>query len=445
MSYATNTVQRHNVPNVNVNVFERRESKVRSYARRFPARFVRASGVHLYDSTDKEYLDFLQGCSSLNYGHNHPALKTALADYIARDGLAHSLDMETDAKEAFLEEFEATILHPRGLDYVVQFPGPTGANAVEAALKIARKATGRTNVIAFTNGFHGCSLGALAVTGNAFHRGGAGVSLGNVTRMPFDQYLGDGIDTVAYINKVLDDPSSGIDAPAAFIVETVQGEGGLNAASFEWLRGIERTARKRGICFIVDDIQAGVGRTGNFFSFEPAGVRPDIVTLAKSVSGYGLPMALTLLRRDLDLWKPGEHNGTFRGNCHAFVTAKAALESFWRDDAFEKSVRRKGQILEDRLEEVAGRYDGRIARVKGRSMMRGIDVKSGRVADSIVRRCFDKGLVIETSGAHDEVVKCLSPLTIDEHDLEKGLDILSDATHAALANEVGAVAERSVA
>ncbi|MCA6107054.1 diaminobutyrate--2-oxoglutarate transaminase [Bradyrhizobium cenepequi] len=419
-------------------VFERRESRVRSYALSFPTKFVRASGAYLYGSDNREYLDFLSGCSSLNYGHNHPILKDALMSYIARDGLAHSLDMETDSKEAFLEEFETTILHRRDLDYVVQFPGPTGANAVEAALKIARKATGRSNVIAFTNSFHGCSLGALALTGNALHRCGSGVGLDNVTRMPFDQYFGGDVDTSTYLDKMLTDPSGGVDAPAAFIVETVQGEGGLNAASFEWLREIERIARKHGACFIIDDVQAGIGRTGTFFSFEPAGVKPDIVVLAKSVSGYGLPMALTLLRRDLDIWKRGEHSGTFRGNCHAFVTAKAALERFWRDDAFEKSVRRKGQILKDRLQAVAGQYNGKIARVKGRSMMRGLDVKSGAVADKIVRRCFDNGLIVETSGADNEVVKCLAPLTIGERDLEKGLDILADAAHAALADRTKA-------
>ncbi|MPZ39478.1 MAG: diaminobutyrate--2-oxoglutarate transaminase [Rhizobiales bacterium] len=415
-------------------VFERRESKVRSYAHSFPTKFVRASGVHLYDADDREYLDFLAGCSSLNYGHNHPALKKALTDYIVRDGLAHSLDMETDAKEAFLEEFEATILRPRGLDYVVQFPGPTGANAVEAALKVARKATGRSNVIAFTNSFHGCSLGALALTGNAHNRGAAGVGLANVTRMPFDRYFGERVDTAACIDKMLTDPSGGIDPPAAFIVETVQGEGGLNAASLGWLREIERIARKHGAYFIVDDIQAGIGRTGTFFSFEPARIKPDIVTLAKSVSGYGLPMALTLFRRDLDVWKRGEHTGTFRGNCHAFVTAKAALEGFWRDDAFEKSVQRKAQLLENRLQAVADKHEGKIARVKGRGMMQGLDVNSGQVASRIVRRCFDNGLVIETSGPHDEVVKCLAPLTIAECDLQKGLDILVDATQAALAD-----------
>lgn len=421
-------------------VFERRESAVRSYARSFPVKFVKAKGATLTDEDGNDYIDFLSGCSSLNYGHNHPALKEALADYIAADGLTHSLDMETDAKEAFLREFETTVLKPRDLDYVVQFPGPTGANAVEAALKVARKATGRTSVIAFTNGFHGCTLGALALTGNSHHRGGAGLPLANVTHMPFDGYFGDGANTAAQIDRMLSDPSSGIDAPAAFIVETVQGEGGLNAASFAWLRSLEKIARKHGALFIVDDIQAGVGRTGTFFSFEPAGVTPDIVTLAKSISGYGLPMALTLFKRDLDIWKPGEHNGTFRGNCHAFVTATAALKTFWRNPDFERSIKSKARIVREKFEDLAGAHKDDIEDVKGRGMMLGIDVGSGETSSAIVKECFAQGLVIETSGPNDEVVKCLAPLTIEDAELKRGLEILGRAVSKVLSANVKAAA-----
>lgn len=415
-------------------VFERRESDVRSYARNFPVKFTAAKGAVVTTDENDEYIDFLAGCSSLNYGHNHPAFKKALIEYIERDGMTHSLDMETDAKEAFLLEFERTILKPRNLDYVVQFPGPTGTNAVEAALKLARKKTGRENVIAFTNGFHGVTLGALSCTGNSHHRGGAGVSLGGVTHMPYDDYFGDGADTAAQLDRTLSDPSSGVDAPAAIIVETVQGEGGLNTASFGWLKKIQSIARKHGALFIVDDIQAGIGRTGTFFSFEPAELKPDIVTLAKSISGYGLPMALTLIKRDLDIWKPGEHNGTFRGNCHAFVTAKAALEMFWRDDAFEKQIAEKAGILEKRLAAVAKEHSGMIAGVKGRGMMLGLNMKSGEVAASVVQEAFSRGLIIETSGADDEIVKCLTPLTITREELEKGLDILTAAVRTVAEN-----------
>jgi len=421
-------------------IFERRESAVRSYCRSFPVTFTKAKDARLTTDEGVEYIDFLAGCSSLNYGHNPDVLQKALVEYITADGLTHSLDMQTQAKARFLEQFENLILKPRGLDYVVQFPGPTGANAVEAAMKAARKATGRQNIIAFTNGFHGCTLGALAATGNKHHRGGAGVSLQGVTRMPFDGYFGDNVDTADQLEKMLDDPSSGIDAPAAIIVETVQGEGGLNAASFKWLRKIQSIARLNGALLIIDDIQAGVGRTGQFFSFEKAGVRPDIVTLAKSISGYGLPMALTLLRRDLDLWKPGEHNGTFRGNCHAFVTATAALETFWADDAFEKEIARKSEILNKTFMRLSKKFGAANASVRGRGMMQGIDVKSGELASKITRQCFENGLIIETSGAHDEVVKCLCPLTISDEDFDAGLAIMSEAVEDVLNDHIKQVA-----
>ncbi|HET6630879.1 MAG TPA: diaminobutyrate--2-oxoglutarate transaminase [Woeseiaceae bacterium] len=415
--------------------FELLESQVRSYSRRFPVIFDRARGSTLRARDGAEYLDFLMGCSTLNYGHNHPALKRALVEYIESDGITHSLDMYSRAKERFLVEFFETILKPRNLDYVVQFPGPTGANAIEAALKLARKVTGRHNVIAFTNGFHGVTLGALACTGSRHHREGAGTRLDGVTRMPYDGYLGPGVDTADYLDKVLSDPSSGVDAPAAVIVETVQGEGGINVAGYEWLQAIARIARKHGALFIVDDIQAGAGRTGTFFSFEPAGVRPDIVTLAKSVSGYGLPMALVLIARQFDQWLPGEHNGTFRGNCHAFVTARAALETFWRDRAFEAALFDRSELLARRLHEIARQIRPHRLAVKGRGMMRGLEMPTGDIAAAVVQAAFERGLVIETSGPNDEVVKCLAALTIEEDELEKGLSILAEA--------VGAVFEKA--
>lgn len=406
------------------NVFERRESRVRSYSRSFPTVFERAEGVWLHDAKGRAYIDFLSGCSTLNYGHNHPVLKQALIDYIAGDGLTHSLDMHSTAKADFIEAFEARILKPRNLDYRLQFPGPTGANAVEAALKLARKVTGRTNVIAFTNGFHGVTLGALAATGNGHHRGGAGVPLGGVHRAAYANYFGADVDTPSQLEAMLNDPSSGVDAPAAIIVETVQGEGGLNVASPHWLREIERIARAHGALFIIDDIQAGCGRVGTFFSFEGAKVSPDIVTMAKSLSGMGLPMALVLMKPELDVWAPGEHNGTFRGNCHAFVTARAALDTFWTDNAFSVEVMRKGENLGRQLEAMAKRHGEQIKRVKGRGMMRGLDVGDGETANRIVQAAFERGLIIETSGAHGEIVKVLSPLTITDAELEKGLGIL---------------------
>ena len=280
-------------------IFDEIESEVQSYARAFPRVFNRAKGAEMFDSDGNRYLDFLAGAGTLNYGHNHPLFKKALLDYIEADGITHGLDMHTQAKGEFLETFNEKILKPRKLEYMVQFTGPTGTNAVEAALKIARNVTGRGNIVSFTNGFHGVTMGSLAATGNAHHRGAAGVTLGGVSRMPFDGYLGDGIDTTIYLDKVLSDSSSGIDLPAAVIVETVQGEGGINVASVEWLRNLQDVCRRHKILLIVDDIQAGCGRTGNYFSFEESGMQPDIVTLSKSFGGYGVPFAVVLMKLEL--------------------------------------------------------------------------------------------------------------------------------------------------
>ena len=411
-------------------IYERRESGVRTYSRSMPRQFNTAQGPWLHDNEGGRYLDFLSGCSSLNYGHNHPVLKAALIDYIAADGVTHALDLHTDAKADFLRTFEDVILEPRGLDYRAMFTGPTGTNAVEAAIKLARKVTGREMVIAFTNGFHGMTLGALACTGNAGKRGGAGVPLNHVSHEPFDGYYGDEVDTAALLEQRLADPSSGLDAPAAFLVETVQGEGGLNAASPDWLRRIAKLAKAHGALLIVDDIQAGCGRTGGFFSFEGMGFTPDIVTMAKSLSGMGLPFALTLIRPQFDVWSPGEHNGTFRGNNHAFVTAAAAMREFWADPEFIDDLARRGGILQHRLERIAERHG---LSTRGRGMMRGLNVGDGQVAARITRACFDEGLIIETSGAHDEIVKVLAPLTIEDAIFHAGLDILEEAVAEAIA------------
>jgi len=408
-------------------IFEEIESEVQCYARAFPRVFNRAKGEFLYDEDGNEYLDFLAGAGTLNYGHNNPLFKEKLLDYIHSDGITHGLDMHTRAKGEFMESFNEKILKPRQLDYVMQFTGPTGTNAVEAALKLARNITGRENIISFTNGFHGVSLGSLAATGNSHHRGAAGVSLNGTSRMPYDGYLGDDIDTTVYLDKVLSDSSSGVDKPAAVIVETVQGEGGINACSFDWLRALDKVCKKHDILLIVDDIQAGCGRTGSYFSFEPAGIKPDIVTLSKSLGGYGLPFAVVLFRPELDQWKPGEHNGTFRGNNFAFVTARAAIEHYWSDDVFAQEIQRKGDYIAQRLNAIVDHYGEGHFTTRGRGMFRGINCVNGELAGNITRAAFRNGLMIETSGADDHVVKLLCPLTIQDDNLARGLDILEAA------------------
>lgn len=416
-------------------IFEEIESEVQCYARAFPRVFHRAHKEFLYDQEGNEYLDFLAGAGTLNYGHNNPIFKQSLIDYIQQDGITHGLDMHTQAKGEFLETFSQNILKPRNLDYVMQFTGPTGTNAVEAALKLARIVTGRENVMSFTNGFHGVSLGSLAATGNSHHRGAAGVSLNGVTRVPYDSYLGDDIDTTYYIDKLLQDSSSGVDKPAAIIVETVQGEGGINAASIEWLQSLDKLCKKHEILLIVDDIQAGCGRTGTFFSFEEAGITPDIVTLSKSLSGYGLPFAVVLMKPELDRWKPGEHNGTFRGNNLAFVTAKAAIDTYWTDNNFMKEIKRKGDYISKRLTKIVDKYGEGHFTTRGRGMFQGINCVNGDIANKITKKAFQQKLIIETSGSDDHVVKFLCPLTINDINLKRGIDIVENAIKEVCAKE----------
>jgi diaminobutyrate-2-oxoglutarate transaminase len=416
-------------------IFDEIESEVQSYARAFPRIFNRAKGEFMWDEEGKQYLDFLAGAGTLNYGHNNPIFKEVLLDYIQNDGITHGLDLHTKAKGEFLQTFNDKILKPRNMEYMVQFTGPTGTNAVEAAMKVARNVTGQQNIVTFTNGFHGVSLGALAATGNSHHRDAAGVSLTGTHRMPYDGYLGDNIDTTEYLDKVLSDSSSGINSPAAVIVETVQGEGGINVASIEWLQNLQTVCRKHKILLIIDDIQAGCGRTGDYFSFEEAGIEPDIITLSKSLGGYGLPFALCLMKPELDQWKPGEHNGTFRGNNLAFVTAKAAIETDWSDNKFSDEIKRKGQYTSERLENIVAKYGDGNFNTKGRGMFQGINCVNGDIAGKITRAAFKKGLIIETSGADDQIVKFFCPLVITDESLKQGIDIVEEAVREVCAKE----------
>jgi len=409
-----------------MDIFEKYESEVRSYIRSFPEVFVSAKGSRIKGRSGREYIDFFAGAGSLNYGHNDDGMKQKLLDYVAADGITHSLDMATEAKETFLKRFNEVILAPRGMTHKMLFPGPTGTNAVEAALKLARKATGRDKIVSFTNAFHGMTLGALAVTGNAFKRGGAGLPLSNTVFMPYCAYTDEDWDTLNYFEYTLQDDGSGVDLPAACIIETVQGEGGINAASVSWMQRLQEICRKFDILLIVDDIQAGCGRTGTFFSFEPAGLDPDIITLSKSLSGYGVPFAVTLVKPEYDCFGPGEHNGTFRGNNMAFVTAAEALR-FWEDDTLVKDVERKAKIVRTAFEDIAAAHPVLKAELRGRGFMQGIAVESGEMADAICAEAFNNGLIMETSGPDGEVVKFLAPLTISDADLAEGLDILKKA------------------
>jgi diaminobutyrate-2-oxoglutarate transaminase len=410
-----------------VNVFDSVESDVRSYCRSWPVVFDRAVGAWLYDEDGNGYLDFFAGAGALNYGHNNPVLKQAVIDYIQRDGVTHALDMHTVAKRDFLEAFTDTIMKPRELDYKIMFPGPAGANAVEAALKLARKVTGRESIINFTNAFHGMTLGALSVTGNSMKRGGAGIPLVHATPMPFDNYLDGRVEDFLWFERLLDDSGSGLNEPAAVIVETVQGEGGINVARDEWLRGLADLCRRHDMLLIVDDVQMGCGRTGPFFSFEAAGIEPDIVCLSKSIGAFGLPLALTLVKPELDVWAPGEHNGTFRGISPAFVAATEAIRTYWQDDKLEKSTLAKGEQIGRAMTALVEEFPKVPMTAKGRGFARGLAFTSGDLAGKVCRAAFERGLLMETSGPDGEVAKVMPPLTITDEELVKGLDLMSDA------------------
>jgi diaminobutyrate-2-oxoglutarate transaminase len=399
---------------------------VRSYCRSFPAVFERARGCFLYDEQGQEYLDFFAGAGTMNYGHNNPQIKKAVIDYLQRDGVVHALDMWTVAKRDFLSAFEGIILKPRGLSYKLQFTGPTGANAVEAALKLARKVKGRRNVISFTNGYHGLSAGALALTGNRHFRNEAFVNRLDATFMPYDGYLGPGVNTLDYLRRFLEDKSSGLDIPAAIVLETIQAEGGINVAQDEWLRGLEELCREFDILLIVDDIQVGNGRTGTFFSFEPAGIRPDMVVLSKAIGGLGLPMSLLLLKPAVDQWKPAEHTGTFRGNNLAFVAATAAL-SYWKEARFSDEIGRKARLLASVLEALKEKYSPLVKDFRGRGLIWGLEMASPKLAKAVSQHAFARKLIIELAGSEDQVLKFLPPLVIDDDLLRNGLQIVDQS------------------
>ncbi|MFI2813021.1 MULTISPECIES: diaminobutyrate--2-oxoglutarate transaminase [Microbulbifer] len=409
-------------------IFEEMESEVRGYVRSFPTIFDTAHGSEMFDEQGTRYLDFFAGAGTLNYGHNNPKVTRAMIDYLERGGIVHGLDKATVAKRAFLTKLRDTILAPRNLHYKVQFTGPTGTNAVETAMKLARLVKKRSNIITFTNGYHGLTLGSLAVTGNYDYKDETYGSRSNTAFMPYDGFLGPGVDTIDYMRRFLEDGSSGVDLPAAIILETVQGEGGINIASVEWLQKLEALCREFDILLIVDDIQVGNGRTGTFFSFERAGIYPDMVTLSKSI-GAGLPMALLLMRPDVDQWQPGEHTGTFRGNNLAFVAATEAL-GYWDNDDLSAAVKRNGELMQEELQRIVEKYPQLDASVRGIGMVWGLELPQTGVAGAASREAFERKLLIETAGDRDQVLKFLPSLLIEEELLREGLGIVDEALGA---------------
>lgn len=412
----------------NTRPFEEYESEVRSYCRNFPTVFTTAKGPFLYDEDGREYIDFFCGAGGLNYGHNNDYIKEKVVEYLQSDGVMHALDMYTAPKREFLTFYEEKILKPRGLNYKIQFPGPTGTNAVEAALKLARKVKKRPGIFAMMGGFHGMTLGSVALTTDAASRAGAGVPLTNVTHIPAP-YMFPELDTLKYIETLLTDDHSGVEKPAAIILETVQADGGINPFSVEWLRGIRDICDRYDILMIVDDIQVGCARTGWFFSFERAGIVPDIVTQSKSIGGYGMPFALVLFKPELDIWAPGEHNGTFRGYQLSMIAARAGLEVMLNEHVEEK-VRDKEKIIARYMEEIKAIAPEKI-KVRGIGFVWGVDLyhcdPDGKTSKAVLDECFRHNLIVERVGRGNAVIKVMPELLIDEETLRRGLDVLKAA------------------
>ena len=411
-----------------MNVFEEYESNVRSYCRSFPGVFHKAKGSIIYSESGDEYIDFFAGAGALNYGHNNEYIKQKVIHYLMSDGISHGLDMHTLAKREFIEKFLETILNPRKLNYKIQFCGPTGTNAIEAALKLARKVKKRTGIFSFMGGFHGMSLGSLSATGNIGYRAGAGTILTNVSFMPYPYGFMSTFDSIEYIESVLNDSNSGIELPSAIIFETVQAEGGVIIAPIEWMQRLRKLCDKYDILLICDDIQVGCYRTGTFFSFERANIVPDIVAISKSISGYGAPMSLLLMKPEIDIWKPGEHTGTFRGYQLAFVGAKAALEYIENND-LEYEVKIKESYLINFLNNEIAPINDKIS-IRGLGMIWGIDLSNfggAEFASRIASQCYRLGLIIERAGRNDTVIKIIPPLTIEMNLLEKGCSTIKQS------------------
>ncbi len=418
-------------------IFDERESAIRAYCRVYPTVFATAENARQTDENGKEYIDFFAGAGVLNFGHNNPRMKQAMINYLQNNGVLHSLDMHTSAKAEFMQKFTDVILKPRNMPHKMQFMGPTGTNAVEAAMKLARNATGRKQVVAFSRGFHGMTLGSLAATANEVFRVAAGVPLLHVRHEPFgceSRCLGCtstcGVGSLDILAERYRDSSSGLKPPAAFLVEIIQAEGGVNVASKEWIQKLAEIAKEFGSVLIVDEIQVGCGRTGSYFSFDDLGIQPDIVTLAKGIGGAGTPMAMNLVHPDLDKhWLPGQHTGTFRGQNLSFVAGTEALTYFETSQLMDE-VAEKAALARSKLEPVVNSDPN--LQLRGKGLVMGLDVGNGARAAAIVKSCFEKGLLVASCGTGGKVLKFIPPLTIPKEDLLEGLDILVDSVQSVM-------------
>ncbi|MHB1209833.1 MAG: diaminobutyrate--2-oxoglutarate transaminase [Acidimicrobiales bacterium] len=413
-----------------MNSFEQLESNVRSYCRKWPAVFATAQGSIITDVDGVEYLDFFAGAGALSYGHNNPVLVEVAIEHLRAGKLLHSLDTFTVEKRRFLENMQRYVLEPRQLDMVIQTVGPTGATAVEAALQLAQRLTGHRAVVGFEGSYHGMSYRAASISASMAGRA-TSAHLKDFVALPFAENVTEA--DLELLDRTLRSTVDG-QAIGALIIEPTQGEGGARPFDPAYLRAIRERCSELGIIVIADEVQAGVGRTGSFFSFESSGLDPDIVCVSKSISGLGLPMALNLVRRSLDTWAPGEFSGTFRGNNLAFATAASMLETYWADSALEKSTEQRGHAVRTALQSMADEHGEGEFVVRGNGLLCGLDVGSTELAARIAQGAFERHLIVETCGAGDTTVKLLPALVINDDQLDDGLTRLSDAVAQAVSH-----------
>ncbi|GHF23943.1 diaminobutyrate--2-oxoglutarate aminotransferase [Streptomyces mashuensis] len=425
-----------------------RESAARTYARSLPIVPVRARGLTIEGADGRRYLDCLSGAGTLALGHNHPVVLEAIRAVLDAEAPLHVLDLATPVKDAFTSELFATLPGDLARSARIQFCGPAGTDAVEAALKLVRTATGRDGLLAFSGAYHGMTSGALSVSG--------GAPTVRVTRLPFPQDYRcpfgvggeDGARLAArWTESLLDDPRSGVRAPAGMIVEPVQGEGGVLPAPDAWLRRMRELTAARGIPLIADEVQTGVGRTGAFWAVEHSGVVPDVMVLSKAIGG-SLPLAVVVYREELDCWQPGDHAGTFRGNQLAMAAGTATLRHV-RENALDRRAGDLGRRMQERLRQL-GREYACVGDVRGRGLMIGVEIVDPEVPDApgtgpcvagppppapdlaaaVQQECLRRGLIVELGGRHSCVVRLLPPLTITDEQAEAVLDRLADAVAA---------------
>lgn len=413
------------------------ESSARTYASSFPRMFTSAKGVRVQDSEGREYIDCLSNAGTLALGHNHAEVKDAVRTFLDSDHLQQALDLATPAKYAFVKQLFSLLPDELRTHGKIQFCGPTGADAVEAAMKLAKHHTDRPGILAFQGGYHGMTAGALAAMGNL--RPKTNQWLSGVHFMPFPYALRcpfgtDGSQTerlsIDYIRNVLSDPESGVTRPAAVIVEVVQGEGGCIPASGHWLRELRQITRQHDVVLIVDEVQTGFGRTGHMFAIQEAGIVPDVLVLSKAIGG-GYPMSVVIYHKRLDTWLPGMHAGTFRGNQIGMVAGEATMQIIQRDGLADQAAK-SGELLMAGLRRIARDFPF-LAEIRGRGLMVGVEVAytdsatrpapaDGALAKAIKKQCFEQGLIVETGGRHSAVLRFLPPLVINESEIGAVLD-----------------------